>query len=54
MRTLKNHIPQYTKECIKEVEEMQKHPLSQDEFSRQIEENRRRSELRKERYKGTR
>lgn len=45
MRKLTNPIPQYTKECIEEVEEMQKHPLSQDEFSRQIEENRRRSIL---------
>lgn len=36
----------YTRECIKEVEQMSKHPLSQDEFTRQIEENRRRSELR--------
>lgn len=51
MRKLTNPIPQYTQECIEEVEEMKKHPLSQDEFSRQIEENRRRSELRKGREK---
>lgn len=39
-------LPKYTQECIREVKEMQKHPLTQEEFSRQIEENRRRSELR--------
>lgn len=49
MRKL-NEVPKYTQDCIKEVEEMQKHPLSQDEFSRQIEENRRRSELRGKTY----
>lgn len=45
MRKLTNPVPPYTQECIEEVKEMQKHPLSQDEFSWQIEENRRRSIL---------
>ena len=46
MRSLKGSLPKYTQECIKEVEEMSKHPLSQEQFTQQIEENRRRSELR--------
>ena len=32
-------------EYIKEAEEMDKHPLNQEEFAKQIEDNRRRSEL---------
>ena len=44
MRKLES-LPRYTQECIKEVEEMKKHPLTQEEFSAQIERNRRRSEL---------